>query len=617
LSVKINTQGNNLCKTKAWIDWNKNGTFDVPSEEYDLGTALNVSNGLTSLSPFNIPVPADAVLGITTMRIRTGFSSLPVPCGNHNYSEAEDYTLNVISPSTTWNGSAWTAMAPTSTHDVVIDGNYYNAGFTCNNLSVNPGKQLTITEGSTLTVNGNLLLQSDEVNGTATFVNKGTVNETIKGTMQQYLATTRNWYVSSPISNATLPIGYTGYLYREPGDNTGFTLPASLYWKSVASGEALAVGTGYIALPAHDGLTLTFKTGSAGHINDGDVTIPLTRTVGSTKPGYNLVGNPYPSYIDWITTQKTGLSTTMWYRTRLAGGAYTYYTYNTAGESGAPIGISVPANVTNLIPPMQAFWVKVTGTSGSIKFLNASRAHQDAAGSTFRTPAANAITNKVLRLQLSNGTYSDETVVYFNANASLGFDNYDSPKMLNENTSAISEIYTREGNEKLVINGMKNIPYNVEIPLYFKINASTATSFTLIANELSNFEEGTSVYIKNNQTGEHQLISDGSSYVFESDAAINDPAFSLIIKAPGSITDIKNPDNDGVFIYGNVNKQIVIYGKKLSDKSTISVYNSVGQKIANKAITKDKNVIDVPVSGVYLVTINNEDLDITRKIIIK
>ncbi len=99
MSVKINTSGPNLFYTKVWIDWNKNSTFDVPSEEYDLGTAQNVSNGLTSLSPINIAVPNDATLGITTIRIRTGFSSLPVSCGNHNYSEAEDYSIKVINNS--------------------------------------------------------------------------------------------------------------------------------------------------------------------------------------------------------------------------------------------------------------------------------------------------------------------------------------------------------------------------------------------------------------------------------------------------------------------------------------------------------------------------------------
>ena len=53
-----------LVGTVAWIDWNQNCDFTDPGEEYNLGVAQNVANGVTSDSPISIMIPDDAVLGI-------------------------------------------------------------------------------------------------------------------------------------------------------------------------------------------------------------------------------------------------------------------------------------------------------------------------------------------------------------------------------------------------------------------------------------------------------------------------------------------------------------------------------------------------------------------------
>ncbi len=100
LSVEVNTAGNYTTETKAWIDWNQDCDFLDAGEEYDLGTATNVTSAAPSLSPVSITIPGGAALGNTVMRIRTTWdqSGTPVPCGNQNYSEAEDYTINVVDP---------------------------------------------------------------------------------------------------------------------------------------------------------------------------------------------------------------------------------------------------------------------------------------------------------------------------------------------------------------------------------------------------------------------------------------------------------------------------------------------------------------------------------------
>lgn len=95
LTVNMNTDGNYTCRTMVWIDWNQNCIFE-DSEGYNMGQAFGTTNGPTSNSPLAVSVPADAVLGNTTMRVTTKFSTLPTACENDHDAEVEDYTINVL-----------------------------------------------------------------------------------------------------------------------------------------------------------------------------------------------------------------------------------------------------------------------------------------------------------------------------------------------------------------------------------------------------------------------------------------------------------------------------------------------------------------------------------------
>jgi hypothetical protein len=97
LTVRVNTDGAFTANAKAWIDWNANLIFDV-SEEYDLGSANNTVDGITTLSPLIVAVGSSQAAGNYRMRIRATYNVLPTACGNQNYSETEDYTIVVVVP---------------------------------------------------------------------------------------------------------------------------------------------------------------------------------------------------------------------------------------------------------------------------------------------------------------------------------------------------------------------------------------------------------------------------------------------------------------------------------------------------------------------------------------
>lgn len=350
---------------------------------------------------------------------------------------------NVCSSTGNWtNTSNWSfGTVPTSSDIVVVNSGELTVDQTANAFQVKllPGAKLTVSTGQSLTVSDSLMIESD-ASGTATFVNHGTTN-IAKATVQQYLASARNWYISSPVSTTSVPVGSTYFGYQEAGDNTDLNLSgASAYWKPYVEGSSMTVGKGFIAQPGST-TTLIF----AGDLNDGDKTINLTRTTGKTKEGFNLIGNPYSSYLNLSNiTDSLHLETSFWLRSRNAEN--TTYVFDTQNFKTG-IGISLSGKkLTNNIPPMQAFWVRVKKgfTTGSVTFHNTMCAHYDDINNVFRAPSANVLTQQLLRLQVSNGINTDETVLYTNADASDDYDDFDTQKMFN-NSVSIAEIYTMAG----------------------------------------------------------------------------------------------------------------------------------------------------------------------------
>ncbi len=97
LSVKVNTDGNYKNYAKVWIDWNRDGDFADLGEEYDMGSATNVVNGLTSSSPKSVTVPVTAVVGTTRMRVSTKYNVIPSSsCETGFDGEVEDYTIHIM-----------------------------------------------------------------------------------------------------------------------------------------------------------------------------------------------------------------------------------------------------------------------------------------------------------------------------------------------------------------------------------------------------------------------------------------------------------------------------------------------------------------------------------------
>jgi hypothetical protein len=447
-------------------------------------------------------------------------------------------------------------------------------------LSVNAGKQLTAT--TQIINNGTINLNSD-ANGTATFIDQ-TGTSVVAATVQQFVTGTSDtniprgwWYVSSPVSNAKADV------FIPDGSNCkfGYWDEASCTYPQITDNtNLLNKGQGYVFYNPGNDAAISFT----GTLNTGDITVYPTRTgTSNLARGFNLVGNPYPSFLDWNAATKTNVRNTIWYRTWATGGGMTFDTYD--GTTGTANGVN--GQVSNFIPPMQGFWVKVNadGDNASVVFHNADRSHKDQSTATNRL-RVKAQTNDapgIVRLRVSNGVNADETILVADPNALDAADSYDSPKMKNNN-SEIPEIFTVAGTEEMVINHLNNFSVGKELTLGFR--PGKVSDFSIAANAISNVSSDLKVVLVDNLTKATYDLTDGSAYTFSTtDAAATSSRFSVQFKSVGVVNGIGGNANDKIVVYQNAQHQIAINLNNQQVDGTISVFNAVGQKLTDQSVT--------------------------------
>ena len=78
----------------VWIDYNQDGDFNDAGEQVwtrSATTATPVSGTFT--------IPATAAIGNTRMRVSMKYNGIPTSCESFSYGEVEDYTVNILAPS--------------------------------------------------------------------------------------------------------------------------------------------------------------------------------------------------------------------------------------------------------------------------------------------------------------------------------------------------------------------------------------------------------------------------------------------------------------------------------------------------------------------------------------
>ncbi|MDQ2772409.1 MAG: DUF4394 domain-containing protein [Bacteroidota bacterium] len=262
----------------------------------------------------------------------------------------------------------------------------------------------------------------------------------------------------------------------------GYRSPASLT-------DPLLVTRGYtVNIAAND--TVDF----VGTLNNGPLTASgLTRGTQATS-GYHLRGNPYPAPLDWQLMINNG---------RLTGIDNALYVFKSSGQYAGSYavynnGVSTNGG-TNILPLGQGFFVRTStaGAPGSIAFTNAERL--TAPNNTpFQRGTADSRTQ--LLLSLRNGTVATQAAIYFDRNATAGFDAAADAYAFSSPNGLALATEIPGSTETLAINGQP-LPGTADVLLPLRLAAATAGTYTLAVDNLANLPAAYHAYLRDALTG--------------------------------------------------------------------------------------------------------------------
>ena len=462
------TAGNRTLNVRG--NWNVNGGTFVP------GTGGVIFNGVTNITGTG-PFAFAAFNVSSTGSVSTGSASISVSA---NFTVNTGGVLNSGTSTITFTGG--------NTQTINVNGT------TMNNITVNKSAGdvnvtsalplagvLSIQTATTFRTNGILTLLSTNDNpardgSIAALPDLATIIGNV--TIQRYMRTQDNVnrFVSTPISNATVAQlqddfsitgSFTGTSFPCTGcNNNGASLKrysegltgqfANGYAPVPADGgnnsEPLVPGVGYDTYMWNGVTPITWDV--TGTINRGTINFTISHTPSTpavpAADGWNLVGNPYPSAIQW----NNGAG---WSKTNVDPVAWVWDVVNRVWVTHNANTVVLPTQ--GIIAMGQAFWVYVPVAAPASMSINEQAKSTGGSGNYYRqAPLA------TLTVSLSKGEYADHAFLLLNDESTQGFDGgIDCPK-LELGIERMHVSLVEDGN-RLAYYGVQN-KFDLDIPIH-------------------------------------------------------------------------------------------------------------------------------------------------------
>ncbi len=561
----VTDNGYNIVENSSGYTWS--GTGDITGDQANL-----FGTGLTSQTLADNGGPTQTLaIESGSVAIGAGTGDATVTTDQRGYFRSDTPTIGAYeyngSNTITWDGSLntnWNTTdnwdcetVPTSSYNVIIPGSLSNypviasgTGASTNDLTVNNGASLSLNSGGSL-------------------ITYGTVSGSVDVNMDITVGT---WhFISAPVAGALSGMFEESYLQnwneslQEWQDITSKTVPLT-----AVKGFSLWYETS--AKPA--GTTFTFS----GIPHTGDQSINLSYS-GKGDPngniGANLVGNPYPSYIDW--DQISG------YGSKYTWDGWAYKAYTQTGSYGEG---------SRYVAPMEGFFV-VTGSSGNTFMLtNDMRTHNSA------KKEANALSNGII-LSASSENYSDALYIVFDAAANENFELPRDAWKFISGTAGICQIWSKCPDGNLAVDVR---PETESIQLGFTNNEAGTYSIGIkeIADLSTAILEDTKLNIF------HDLTQ--GAYTFDWSLTDDETRFKLHLNT----TAVEEINGSAVHAY--------VVGSNIIVQSESPALRVILTDIAGRTLGVWGNVENIPApqtDGVYLVTVETGNQRITKKIIVE
>jgi hypothetical protein len=536
----------------------------------------------------------------------------------------------------TYASGAWTPFAPSgstgTSNAFVVNGTYTpSANISLNSLTVRPAGSVTIPVGVTATVN-NTFFESTSTQYSSLILN-GTLTGTIRYNrhVNGYSTVgvgTGNDLISAPLTGQTFGAFATANsnLRADPnnanrklfGPFNKTTGTYQIYDVTVNGGVVLNGGIGYRAATQNNG-GLSF-TGTA---NNGTITNNIVDS-GPQFSTYNLIGNPYPSYInvrDFLEYDvDLGAPVVRNIDLMVPTNAAIYGYDGNAGDGWVIYNLTTATTVN--LAPGQGFLVTADAADVAAYDMTFTPSMRRIGTTDDFIPGRRADVNSVhVKLQAAIGASNYTTDVFFNDNCSSGLDvGYDAG-VYGSNAPAMS-IYTQLVQDNTGVDmAIQSLAYadlgsDIIVPLGINVPQGQQVTVSISESDLpSNIE----VYLEDNVTNIFTLLN-ASDYVFTPNSNLTDTG-RFFLRFSGQ--PLSNPDANinGLQIYTTANARALFIKGQLATETTVDLYDIQGRLVMSSTLDTASNSNQVDVSnlnsGIYVVKLNNTAQQKTQKVILK
>jgi len=452
---------------------------------------------------------------------------------------------------------------------------------------------------------GEITVAAIDIKSGAAFVANGTATVTGAATYSRNLThtagNTNGWYlVASPLVGATFDDTWVNanYLATGSGTNRGlatYTESANT-WDYFLTGESgtFTPGTGYSVKRSATG-----DVSFTGTINTADTDVTLVRT----DNGFNLVANPYTSYIN---------SETLLDNNTVVSNNKNIYVWNN-GTTSYDTKISTAAFQ---VAPGQAFFVRSNEGGGTLTFAESNQS-DNSGTDTFQRTAA---TIPEIELSVADESTHRYIKLYFNDAATKGFDNgYDGD--LFGGVANSFEIYSHllEDNqgEKYQIQSLPNSDLaSMVIPVGLKAASGKELAFSV---KKLNLPTDIKVYLEDRVTNTFTLLDETNSVYNITLSSAIDGIGRFYLHTSNSVLSTSDVNLNSVSIFKINNSNLRVAGLS-QGKASISLYNILGKQMMMTTFDAiNSNDISLPklAAGIYIVQLTTEAGKLNKKIILK
>ena len=601
-----------------------------------MGDIQNVADG--ALPTLTITIPENMNFGNTRMRVSAQYNTDPISCLNNFDGEVEDYTVNIKYDGLLFTNNSWIPNAPSDTtladNALVLDGTYtVNSNVALNNLTVNDVATIDVLEGESIELDGNLVNNGNfTLNSTSNQYSSLIVNGTATGDVvykrhvNVNASSGGNDLISAPVTGQTFgvftaananivsnPNTTTEKLFGPFDKGTGTYLTYDTNVPAEVS-VILNPGIGYRTASTDDG-TFEFK----GTVNTGVISVNILNS-GATYPEWNLIGNPYPSYIKLSNFLSTNMN-------EFLSTSVAIYGYNGDASNEWKIWNMAYATMhpNSIVTPGQGFLVSSKAGVGTMAFDPIFRTI--ASGSSLLDDdfidnrEANSNDIAYLKLEMNSNSNSYSTDFYFTELASRGLDpGYDASAFngIAPNYAIYSHLVENSAGVDMSIQSVSFNDLNNNLIIPLGLNAAQGEQITVSISETT-LENDVEVYLEDRQTNTFTALN-SVDYTFMADADLLGTGRFYLRFSQGTLS-LSDTDFEDVEIFNiNASHTITVRGQ-LSLDSELTIYDLQGRLIKTEFLKANINLQQVDASslsaGVYVVKLKNEFQEKTQKIIIK